>query len=305
LFASVQWRDIEQKIANNNNTALQQNGVNWAHAETFNHGRDVLLMGLAPNADAVEHAKQLSLQANGTRTVEFVGDIEEAVIPAKLDISWEGKDVILSGAVDSPLTIKQLITKATQVWPNKSINNKLKVGHQTPPLEKITDAFIMVEDLSDGDSISFSQEQVSLSGNISTQWLNQKIESELGALFTLPIRNDLLVTKLDLIPPLRCEELIQELLAKTKIHFSSGNAFILEDSHSLLQNIADTINACPHTKFNVIGHTDSKGDSSFNHRLSEKRAASVVEKLIEFGVNTTSLIAKGEGNRRIEFVIKK
>jgi len=69
----------------------------------------------------------------------------------------------------------------------------------------------------------------------------------------------------------------------------------------------------------VRGHTDAKGSDSYNLRLSENRAKSVVDYLVSKGVNPKRLKYKGYGksipidtneteegrskNRRVEFKI--
>jgi OmpA-OmpF porin, OOP family len=68
----------------------------------------------------------------------------------------------------------------------------------------------------------------------------------------------------------------------------------------------------------IEGHTDSDGEKDFNQELSEKRAASVKNLLVESGLATSRLKTKGHGeskpvadnstpegkanNRRVEFV---
>jgi outer membrane protein OmpA-like peptidoglycan-associated protein len=72
-------------------------------------------------------------------------------------------------------------------------------------------------------------------------------------------------------------------------------------------------------KIEIGGHTDSKGTKEYNQRLSENRAKSVVNYLINNGINEKRLKYKGYGestpiddnntesgrinNRRVEFKI--
>ncbi len=69
----------------------------------------------------------------------------------------------------------------------------------------------------------------------------------------------------------------------------------------------------------IEGHTDDRGDASYNQELSQRRAQAVVAFLIDQGVDRSRLTAVGVGetqpiasnktkrgratNRRVEFVI--
>lgn len=49
------------------------------------------------------------------------------------------------------------------------------------------------------------------------------------------------------------------------------------------------------TNINVAGHTDSRGTDAYNQRLSERRAASVRNYLIQQGINPSMISAVGYG----------
>ncbi|MEP3630922.1 MAG: OmpA family protein [Hyphomicrobiales bacterium] len=121
--------------------------------------------------------------------------------------------------------------------------------------------------------------------------------------------------------PVACSAGILETIAKNKIFFQSAKAGILSDSFGLLDGVAAQIISCPEARFEVGGHTDSDGSESFNQRLSEARAKSVVDYLVNAGVSADRLNAVGYGetnpvvvnnsrenkakNRRIEFSLIK
>lgn len=50
-------------------------------------------------------------------------------------------------------------------------------------------------------------------------------------------------------------------------------------------------------KFLITGYADAKGSSEYNHRLSEKRAAVVVDALIKKGVPAAVLKSRGVGKK--------
>jgi outer membrane protein OmpA-like peptidoglycan-associated protein len=117
-----------------------------------------------------------------------------------------------------------------------------------------------------------------------------------------------------------------EIIILKKVHFAFGKAGI-EDaidpiSSELLDEVRTVIEDHPEIEqVEVQGHTDSKGELFFNMRLSQKRAESVRQFLIDKGIAPDKLVAKGYGplkpiapnyktsgrekNRRVGFKILK
>ncbi len=85
--------------------------------------------------------------------------------------------------------------------------------------------------------------------------------------------------------------------AKT-ILFDTGKATIKAESTSTLVDIIQILNEYPNAKFTVEGHTDSVGRESTNQRLSESRALSVKDFLVDKGVEEFRLSAVGYGETR-------
>ncbi len=118
-------------------------------------------------------------------------------------------------------------------------------------------------------------------------------------------------------PGFTVEELTNAL-NKPIINFSSGSAQIPKDSMDVLEQSASAIKSAPTgTVLEIGGHTDNVGNSAANEKLSQQRADSVRRFLINQGVSSETLVAKGYGsnkpvasndtmdgrfkNRRIEF----
>jgi outer membrane protein OmpA-like peptidoglycan-associated protein len=51
----------------------------------------------------------------------------------------------------------------------------------------------------------------------------------------------------------------------------------------------------PNMKVEISGHTDSKGNTIYNQKLSEERAQAVVTRLTENGISADHMKAKGYG----------
>ena len=104
------------------------------------------------------------------------------------------------------------------------------------------------------------------------------------------------------------------------VQFKTATAELSAESQSILDNIARVLNDNQHLKFEVAGHTDNRGDYNYNVKLSESRAQSVRDYLVNKGVAGNRLTARGYGpdkpiayndtsdgrrqNRRVELVLQ-
>ncbi|GMV41254.1 MAG: hypothetical protein AMXMBFR64_29700 [Myxococcales bacterium] len=110
-----------------------------------------------------------------------------------------------------------------------------------------------------------------------------------------------------------------QIKLKKKVFFATNKATIMPQSFDMLGEIADVLIKNPKWVVRVEGHTDSRGNDSYNKKLSQKRSESVRAHLIGRGVNPQAMIAIGYGeeqpigdnnteegrdiNRRVEFHI--
>jgi outer membrane protein OmpA-like peptidoglycan-associated protein len=114
-----------------------------------------------------------------------------------------------------------------------------------------------------------------------------------------------------------CIGRFQILSQSGNVNFLPASAELTPESLPLLEDVAYIIEKCPGMTVEVAGHTDSVGPSDYNLHLSEERAASVVNYLVDSGVPVQRLVGNGYGeaepiapnttvqgrqaNRRIEF----
>ena len=82
--------------------------------------------------------------------------------------------------------------------------------------------------------------------------------------------------------------------AKT-INFDYGKTSIKEEANKTLQAIVEILVQYPNANFVVEGHTDSVGSTAFNQKLSEQRAAVIVDFLTSNGVDASRLSTVGFG----------
>ncbi|MBZ0202920.1 MAG: OmpA family protein [Ignavibacteria bacterium] len=105
------------------------------------------------------------------------------------------------------------------------------------------------------------------------------------------------------------------------IFFDSGKFELKDESHEALNLLYRFMHANPDVIVELNAHTDDVGSDHFNLELSGKRANSVVQYLIQIGIDISRLVPQGFGesqpvapndteegralNRRVEFRVKK
>ncbi len=79
------------------------------------------------------------------------------------------------------------------------------------------------------------------------------------------------------------------------INYEFGSWELLESSKVALDTLIEVLVFNPTIVIELMAHTDHVGSDQFNFDLSQKRAQSVVDYLIEKGINPDRLVAKGYG----------
>lgn len=101
--------------------------------------------------------------------------------------------------------------------------------------------------------------------------------------------------------------------------FDTGKSSLKPGAKQTIQRLSEFLNEQPEKALVVEGHTDSRGEESFNKDLSQRRAEAVVSALVSAGVSRDRLQATGMGeaypvatnetsagrqeNRRVEIIV--
>lgn len=104
-----------------------------------------------------------------------------------------------------------------------------------------------------------------------------------------------------------------------KIYFDFNKTDLRPESFAELDRLVELMNLNPSVKIEIAGHTDDKGSDEYNQTLSQGRAESVMNYLLQQGINSDRVVAKGYGesqpevpndsdenrqiNRRVEFTV--
>lgn len=89
------------------------------------------------------------------------------------------------------------------------------------------------------------------------------------------------------------------------INYEFGSWELLEGSKVALDTLVQILAFNPTITIELMAHTDHVGSDQFNFDLSQKRAQSVVDYLIEKGINPQRLVAKGYGETWPKTVTRK
>jgi outer membrane protein OmpA-like peptidoglycan-associated protein len=81
------------------------------------------------------------------------------------------------------------------------------------------------------------------------------------------------------------------------IFFDFDKATLRPLSNVELKNLLLLMNSNPNMKVQISGHTDSKGNDSYNQQLSEELAQAVVTSLTKSGISIDRMKAKGFGKK--------
>ncbi len=82
------------------------------------------------------------------------------------------------------------------------------------------------------------------------------------------------------------------------IYFENGNAILKSESYQMLKDMAEFLIENQSLNLEIIGHTDNIGNASQNLILSKERAQSVIDFLVNKGVEKERLKANGYGQER-------
>ena len=89
------------------------------------------------------------------------------------------------------------------------------------------------------------------------------------------------------------------------IFYEFDKATLTEESTASLDSLITLLNDNPNVTIELGAHCDYKGSEAYNERLSQRRAESVVNYLVQGGISAERLIAKGYGESSPRVLRKK
>lgn len=98
---------------------------------------------------------------------------------------------------------------------------------------------------------------------------------------------------------------IEKPIELPNIFYDFGKADLRPESMVTLDKFVETLNDNPNVTIELMSHTDARGAADLNMELSQRRAQSVVDYLIQKGIAPDRLSAKGYGKTQPKVVDKK
>lgn len=89
------------------------------------------------------------------------------------------------------------------------------------------------------------------------------------------------------------------------VFYEFNSATLTENSTVALDSLVDLLNENPNITIELGAHCDYRGNDQYNERLSQRRAESVVNYLIEHGIAADRLTPKGYGESRPKIVKRR
>lgn len=128
------------------------------------------------------------------------------------------------------------------------------------------------------------------------------------------------VASLSEVKEVRLEPIVKKrAIILNNLYFATNETTILPESEQALDDLYEMLIDNPTVRIRIIGHTDAVGSDRDNQVLSEGRANSVRQAMLDRGINANRIEAVGKGktepiatndteegrakNRRVEFVI--
>lgn len=150
-------------------------------------------------------------------------------------------------------------------------------------------------------------------------WCHVQVSTSAARTSLAIIDEEPLITSLEFSPAQMLEALDADgRIALYGILFDFDKATLQQASAKQLQDVLTLLHTNPTLRLEIQGHTDSDGSADYNLQLSQRRAESVRQYLLLFGVDPSRLQAKGYGesmpvapndsdenkarNRRVELV---
>lgn len=317
---------IQKDILNRVSTVLSPAPTDWTKVSV--DGRNVLLTGVAPSELLREKADKMARAVTGVVSIDnqitVVKVIPKPVVisPYTSSFSKEGSVIVLSGLVPNEDQRNTLFQHAEQKFGIGNVTDQLVIDSAAPQgwLEA---AKLGISNLAlfNNGSANLTDTEIYLSGNVINEAAKFTIEQELQKLLpaNFNANYDLTAPQLELVIQTvsTCSEQFDKKITAQTIRFTTDNSQVDVKAKKTLDEILEFSVSCPNSIIQVAGHTDGRGSSSYNMKLSVKRTEAVVKSLIERGMSENKLKAVGFGetkplskntsslgqanNRRIEF----
>ena len=308
-------------------------------------------INLGPEINTVNNESSPFIHFDG-RTMYFMRDGEAGLGGNDLYIARQGIDgkwrsavnmgsPINSGSEEGALALhpdgkRAMITRFTETGKEDLFEFVLPEEFQSTPVQALyvnvidketrrpVHARLEIFDIDNGDTIRISQ-WADEKGDITVTLDRNKsygmiASAENYIMHSSNLPEDTSAVRRINIEMIALNKAVDKPIALNNIFFETGSAKLLPSSNPELNKLVWTLRNNESMRIEIRGHTDDVGMDDYNQLLSEERAKSVYQYLIDRGIDASRLSFKGFGetqpvatneteegrkmNRRTEFVVR-
>ncbi len=332
---------IEAELEKRATDSIASLGAGWADVEA--DGRDLIVSGTPPDADASAQLRKAVASIPGVRTVRFVGGgVTETATPIPTPdpvftaVRQSPETPIILGGVIPPMPEgKSLADLLPSQQLQLDADELVTAEVHLKGAPEILAAAIGVSALLDKGKVEIRPGHIVVTGTPRDKEgaavIREKFSPFLGLGYVLEMAEQGEEQPATAVIAggvaggggstlNQCQQQIDSSLAKGGIRFRNGSAVLQRDSTQTLEQLAAMLKACPGSVV-ITGHTDSRGDAAANQRLSEVRARAVGNFLSQQGIDPSRIKTRGAGeaepiannntadgrarNRRIEMTLEE
>lgn len=92
---------------------------------------------------------------------------------------------------------------------------------------------------------------------------------------------------------------IDKAIVLENIYYEFDESFITDAAAIELDKLVNILDDNPQISIELSSHTDARGDNEYNQELSQRRAESAVEYLVDSGINPARITARGYGENQL------
>ncbi len=253
-------------------------------------------------------------------------EVAQPFANVKLAGAWDGKTIILRGAVPSDSDKLTIVQRARTLYGDNNVRDEITVGKigklSAPSLAGVAQFPPDLRTFISGAAL-FTEERLRIDGTLPSEAARTAATTALDSFAMGKHGLSLSLVVSSPAAPKTKEELqvrLNKEVEKEIVEFRTGSAELTDKGKAILDRIAALIAGMPKVPIAVQGHTDNQGQADKNQKLSEERSAAVKQYLIGKGVAASQLSTIGFGqtqpkvdnvtpegrarNRRIEFKLK-
>ncbi|MDQ6995106.1 MAG: OmpA family protein [Mariprofundaceae bacterium] len=93
----------------------------------------------------------------------------------------------------------------------------------------------------------------------------------------------------------KAKRVVLEVIHLEGVYFKTNSADLTPASHIAMEKAVATLKKRPDIQVEIAAYSDSRGKASYNQKLSDKRARSVMNYLVNHGISSDRLTAHGYG----------